>query len=78
MTSTATITPEPEERGPKRRKMKDRSEVEMDLGADDEVNGGLPSTRFYDPHQKIEDRRRLRKGLRDLTRDLKGLSCRSS
>jgi hypothetical protein len=73
MRSTATLTPEAEERQPKKRRLKDYSKVEMDLRVDNRDHDGLPSTQFYDPHQKIEDRRRLRKGLRDLTRDLKGL-----
>ena len=31
-------------------------------------------TQFYDPDQSMEERRAVRKGLRDLTRDLNGIS----
>ena len=36
-----------------------------------------PDKQYYDPDQDEKERRRIRKGLRDLTRELHGMDARS-
>ena len=58
----------------KRRKLGDRSVLEPSQAAFQRVREGYDNKRYYDPDQPMAERRAVRKGIRDLAKDLTGLS----
>ena len=56
----------------KRRKLGDRSVLEPSQAAFQRVREGVDNKRFYDPDQPLSERRTVRKGIRDLAKELAG------
>ena len=56
----------------KRRKLADRTGLEPSQAALQKELEYIEDTQYYDPEQPIRERRAVRKGIRDLARDLAG------
>lgn len=56
----------------KRRKLGQRSALEPSQAAFQRVRDGVDDKRYYDPEQPMSERRAVRKGIRDLTKELTG------
>ena len=66
-------TPLSAQEGPnKRRKLSDRTVLEPSQAAFQRVREGVDNKRFYDPDQPLSERRNVRKGIRDLAKELAG------
>ena len=54
----------------KRRKLSEGSALEPSQAAFQRVKEGVDNKRFYDPEQPLSERRAVRKGIRDLAKEL--------
>ena len=59
-------------RGNKRRRLSERSAPNASQMAHERELRELGNTQFYDPEQDMDERRAVRKGIRDLSKELTG------